>query len=316
MATRNRKRFFSKAALAIVLILIGAAILSIFLQDASDAAIILAIVLVSGLLGFWQEYGAANAVEKLRAVVGTKARALRDGAEVSVPLEEIVPGDVVLLSAGAIIPGDCRLLEARDLFVNEATLTGETYPVEKTPCVLAPETALARCTNAAFMGTNVVSGSGKALVVYTGRETEFGKVFESLKLRPPETEFEHGIRRFGYLLAEVTFVLVLAIFAFNVYFHKPVLDSFLFALALAVGLTPQLLPAIISINLSHGARRMAEKKSDHEAARRDRKLRQHERALFRQDRHDYRRKSPRPRRARRAGTRECKGVALRLSQCG
>jgi Mg2+-importing ATPase len=152
------------------------------------------------------------------------------------------------------------LFDARDLFVNEATLTGETYPVEKTPCVLAPETALARCTNAAFMGTHVVSGSGKALVVHTGRETEFGKVFESLKLRPPETEFEHGIRRFGYLLAEVTFVLVLAIFAFNVYFHKPVLDSFLFALALAVGLTPQLLPAIISINLSHGARRMAEKK--------------------------------------------------------
>jgi P-type Mg2+ transporter len=244
----------------IVLILIGAAILSIFLQDASDAAIILVIVLVSGLLGFWQEHGAANAVAKLHAVVETKARAVRDGAEVSVSVEEVVPGDVVLLSAGAIIPGDCRLLEARDLFVNEATLTGETYPVEKTPDVIAPEAALARCTNAAFMGTHVVSGSGKALVVYTGRETEFGKVFESLKLRPPETEFEHGIRRFGYLLAEVTFVLVLAIFAFNVYFHKPVLDSFLFALALAVGLTPQLLPAIISINLSHGARRMAEKK--------------------------------------------------------
>jgi P-type Mg2+ transporter len=244
----------------IVLILIGAAILSIFLQDASDAAIILVIVLVSGLLGFWQEHGAANAVAKLRAVVETKVHVLRDGAEVMVSLEEVVPGDVVLLSAGAVIPGDCRLFEAHDLFVNEATLTGETYPVEKTPCVLAPETALARCTNAAFMGTHVVSGSGKALVVHTGRETEFGKVFQSLKLRPPETEFEHGIRRFGYLLAEVTFVLVLAIFAFNVYFHKPVLDSFLFALALAVGLTPQLLPAIISINLSHGARRMAEKK--------------------------------------------------------
>ncbi len=244
----------------IVLILIGAATLSFFLQDASDAAIILAIVLVSGLLGFWQEYGAANAVERLRAVVETKVCALRDGAEVSVPLEEIVPGDVVLLSAGAIIPGDCRLLEARDLFVNEATLTGETYPVEKAPGVIAPDAPLARCTNAAFMGTHVVSGSGKAVVVHTGRETEFGKVFESLKLRPPETEFEHGIRHFGYLLAEVTFLLVLAIFAFNVYFHKPVLGSFLFALALAVGLTPQLLPAIISINLSHGARRMAEKK--------------------------------------------------------
>ena len=244
----------------IIIILIGAAILAAFLQDASDAVIILAIVMASGLLGFWQEYGAAGAVAKLRAVVETKTRALRNGAESSVPLAEIVPGDVVLLSAGGIIPGDCRLLEARDLFVNEATLTGETFPVEKSPGLLALGAALARCTNAVFMGTHVVSGNGKALVVHTGRETEFGKVFETLKLRPPETEFEHGIRRFGYLLAEVTLVLVLAIFAFNVYFHKPVLDSFLFALALAVGLTPQLLPAIISINLSRGARRMAEKK--------------------------------------------------------
>ncbi len=244
----------------IVLILICAAILSIFLQDASDAIIILTIVLFSGLLGFWQERGAANAVAKLRAAVETKTRVLRDGAEVLVPLADIVPGDVVLLSAGAIIPGDCRLLEARDLFVNEAALTGETYPVEKSPGTLTSEAALAKCTNAVFMGTHVVSGTGKGIVVHTARDTEFGKVFDSLRLRPPETEFEHGIRRFGYLLAEVTFVLVLAIFAFNVYLHKPVLDSFLFALALAVGLTPQLLPAIISINLAHGARRMAEKK--------------------------------------------------------
>jgi len=244
----------------IILILIGAAILSMFLSDPSDAVIILTIVFVSGLLGFWQEYGATKAIEKLRAVVETKVRALRDGREASVPLEQIVPGDVVLLSAGAIVPGDCRLFEARDLFVNEATLTGETYPGEKTPGTMPPDIGLAHCTNAVFMGTHVVSGNGKALVVHTGRDTEFGKVFQSLKLRPPETDFEHGVRHFGYLLAEVTFLLLLAIFAFNVYFHKPVLDSFLFALALAVGLTPQLLPAIISINLSHGARRMAEKK--------------------------------------------------------
>ena len=174
--------------------------------------------------------------------------------------EEIVPGDIILLSAGAIIPADCRLLEARDLFVNEATLTGETFPADKTPSTLPAATALARRSNAVFMGTHVVSGSGKACVIHTGRAAEFGKVSERLRLRPPETEFERGIRRFGYLLAEVTFVLVLSIFAVNVYFQKPVLDSLLFALALAVGLTPQLLPAIISINLSHGARRMAAKK--------------------------------------------------------
>ncbi|MDD5199784.1 MAG: magnesium-translocating P-type ATPase, partial [Terrimicrobiaceae bacterium] len=244
----------------IILILIGAAILSLFLQDPTNAGIILAIVLVSGLLGFWQEHGAVNAVSKLRATVKARARVLRDGAEILAAVEEIVPGDVVLVSAGSIIPADCRLLEARDLFISEAALTGETYPVETAPGVVPADTPLARRTNAAYMGMNVISGTGKAIAVHTGGETEFGKVFDSLRLRPPETEFERGIRHFGYLLAEVTLLLVIAIFAFNVFFQRPVLDSFLFALALAVGLTPQLLPAIISINLSHGARRMAEKK--------------------------------------------------------
>jgi Mg2+-importing ATPase len=243
----------------IILILVGAAILSGFLRDAVDAGIIVGIVLVSGLLGFWHEQTAANAVAKLTAVVATKARVLRDGAETQLPVEQIVLGDIVLFSAGALVPADCRLLEARDLFINEAALTGETYPVEKSPGEIS-ETALARRTNALFMGTHVVSGTARAIVVQTGRATEFGKIYERLKLRPPETEFEHGIRRFGYFLAEITFLLVLAIFAFNVYFHEPVLDSFMFALALAVGLTPQLLPAIISINLAHGARRMAAEK--------------------------------------------------------
>ncbi len=251
---------FSQFKSPIILILIGAAILSLFLQDTTDALIILAIVVASGLLGFWQEHSAANAVTKLRSIVEAKARVLRDGGEKVLPVEEVVPGDVILLSAGNIVPADCRLLETRDLFLSEATLTGETYPVEKTPGVLPAKTALAQRTNATYMGTHVISGSGKAIAVHTGRVTEFGKVFDSLRLRPPQTEFERGIRHFGYLLAQVTLLLVIAIFAFNVYFHKPVLDSFLFALALAVGLTPQLLPAIISINLSHGARRMAERK--------------------------------------------------------
>ena len=144
--------------------------------------------------------------------------------------------------------------------MNEAALTGETFPAEKSPSAISAATPLAQRSNAVFMGTHVVSGSAQACVIHTGRAAEFGKVYERLRLRPPETEFERGIRRFGYLLAEVTFLLVLSIFAFNVYFQKPVLDSLLFALALAVGLTPQLLPAIISINLSHGARRMAAKK--------------------------------------------------------
>jgi Mg2+-importing ATPase len=152
------------------------------------------------------------------------------------------------------------LLESRDLFVDEAMLTGETFPVEKSVSVLAPDTALAHRTNTVWMGTHIVSGSARAIVILTGKNTEFGKVSERLKLKPPETDFEHGIRRFGYFLGEVTLVLVVLIFAINVYLHKPVLESFLFSLALAVGLTPQLLPAIISINLAHGAKKMAEKK--------------------------------------------------------
>jgi Mg2+-importing ATPase len=196
----------------------------------------------------------------LLAIVQIKAAVLRDGGPKEIPVEEIVPGDIVILNAGGIVPGDCLVQESKDLFVDEATLTGETYPVEKSVGVLAAAAPLGQRTNALWMGTHVVSGSAKGLVVRTGKDTEFGKVSERLKLRPQETEFEHGIRRFGYFLMEVTLVLVIAIFAINVYLARPVLDSFLFSLALAVGLTPQLLPAIISINLAHGAKRMAQEK--------------------------------------------------------
>ncbi len=244
----------------IILLLLCATGLSFALRDPVDALIILTIVLVSGLLGFWQERSATNAVEKLLAIVQIKAAVLRDGTPQEIPVEEIVPGDMVILNAGGIVPGDCLVQESKDLFVDEATLTGETYPVEKSVGVLAAETPLGQRTNALWMGTHVVSGGAKALVVRTGKETEFGKVSERLKFRPQETDFERGIRRFGYFLMEVTLVLVIAIFAINVYLARPVLDAFLFSLALAVGLTPQLLPAIISINLAHGAKRMAQGK--------------------------------------------------------
>jgi len=190
----------------ITLLLLFAAILSFFLHDRTDAIIILVIVAVSGLLGFWQEHGATSAVEKLLALVAVKARVRRAGQIIEVPIEEIVPGDIVELSAGASIPGDCLLLEAQDLFVNEATLTGETYPVEKAPGVQPADAPLAKRGNALFMGTHVVSGTATALVVHTGRQTELGHISEHLRLRPPETDFERGIRRFGFLLLEVTLV--------------------------------------------------------------------------------------------------------------
>jgi P-type Mg2+ transporter len=244
----------------IVFILVFAAGLSFFLGDAGSAAIILAIVLASGLLGFFQERGASQAVKELLSVVEVRAKVIRDGREREVPVAGVVPGDVVVLSAGASMPGDCRLLSSSDLHADEATLTGETYPVEKEPGTVPADTPLSSRTNVVFMGTHVVSGTAKAVVVKTGPETEFGAISDRLRLRAPETGFEQGLRRFGYLLVRVTLLLVLVIFAVNVYFERPVLDSFLFSVALAVGLTPQLLPAITSITLSRGASRMAREK--------------------------------------------------------
>jgi Mg2+-importing ATPase len=244
----------------LILILLAAAILSFFLKEPVDALIIIAIVLLSSVLGFWQEKRAADAVKTLLAIVRIEVRVIRDGVETDVPAEEVVPGDVCVLSAGDIVPGDAAILESKDLFVQEAALTGESFPAEKEAEILAKETPLMKRTNCLFMGTHVVSGSARALVVLTGASTEFGKVSESLRLKPAETEFEHGVRRFGYLLTEVTLILVLVIFGITVYLDRPVIDSFLFALAIAVGIIPELLPAIISINLAVGAVHMARRK--------------------------------------------------------
>jgi len=249
--------FLNQFKSPIVLILIFATVISAFLQDWVDAVIILLIVMGSALLSFYQEYNANNAAEKLRAQVSLKTEVLRDGKPASVPTDEIVPGDVVILSAGSLIPADGLVIEARDFFVNQAVLTGETFPVEKMPGIIPESAGLAERTNVVFMGTDVRSGNAKVLIVQTGLLTAFGQIANRLTLRPPETEFERGIRKLGYLLTEVMFVLVLGILFFNILFHKPVLDSFLFSIALAVGLTPQLLPAIININLSKGSQEMA-----------------------------------------------------------
>ena len=244
----------------IILMLLGAALLSFGLDSPTDGLIILVIVLVSGLLGFWQEHGAERAVQQLLAVVELRCAVWRDGVEVSIPMAEVVRGDVVRLAAGDGIPGDCRLIEERDLCVDEAALTGESFPVEKRVDALAADTPLAQRTNVLHLGTHVVSGSGRALVVHTGRATAYGAIADRLRLRSPETEFERGVRRFGNLLVEITLILIALIFAFNVLLKRPVVDSFLFALALGVGLTPQLLPAIISVNLAQGARSMARRR--------------------------------------------------------
>ena len=252
--------FLSQFKSPITLLLIAAALLSMGLGDLTDAVIILIIILISSGLGFWQEKGAAHAVEELLKMVQIRCRLVRGGVEKEWPMEMVVPGDVVVLSAGDVIPGDSLLLDSRELFVDEAAFTGETFPVEKNAGIVAADTPLSGRSNTLFMGSHVISGKARALVVRTGRHTEFGKISDRLRLRSPETDFEKGIRRFGYMLMEITLLLVLIIFAINVLLHKPVLDSFLFSLALAVGLTPQLLPAIITVNLSAGARAMAKKK--------------------------------------------------------
>ncbi|HTQ63177.1 MAG TPA: magnesium-translocating P-type ATPase [Puia sp.] len=252
--------FFNQFKSPITIILIGSSILSFFLGEHVDAVIILIIILISAALGFYQENGAANAVSRLLELVRVETRVLRDGKEYSIPVEQVVPGDIVLLSAGNMVPGDCRLLEAKDLFANEATLTGETFPTEKKCSILQGPVRIAERKNVVFMGTNIVSGTAKAVIVRTGTNTEFGSISQQLKRLQPETEFERGIRRFGYLLMEITLLLVIIIFSINIFLHKPALDSFLFSLAIAVGLTPQLLPAIISINLSKGASNMAKQK--------------------------------------------------------
>lgn len=244
----------------IIIMLTATSGLSFFLHDRLDSLIVLAIILISSLLGFFQEKGAHQAVEKLLATVSVKVRVLRDGKECEVDTKRVVPGDIVLLRAGSSVPGDSRILESKDLYVDESPLTGETFPVEKMPGEIAAATPLAKRSNVVFMGTHVVSGNAKVLVVKTGNKTEFGMISARLKLKPPKTEFEQGVQSFGFLLMQITFILLIAIFAINVYFHRPVLESFLFSLALAVGMTPQLLPTVISINLARGSRKMSTQK--------------------------------------------------------
>jgi Mg2+-importing ATPase len=251
------KLFLNQFKSPIVLILIFATLMSAFLQDWPDAIIILLIVMGSAILSFTQENNAHNAAEKLRAQLTIKTNVLRDGQIRSVSAEEVVPGDIVSLSAGSLVPADGVIITAKDFYVSQAVLTGETFPVEKFPGVMPEKASLVERTNMVFMGTNVRSGSATVLISTTGIGTAFGQIAAKLNLRPPETEFERGIRRLGYLLTEFMLVLVIAIFALNVYFNKPILDSLLFSVALAVGLTPQLLPAIININLSRGSQIMA-----------------------------------------------------------
>ena len=241
----------------IIILLFVSAVLSFATDDSINAMIILVILVASGLLSFWQELSAADAVAKLMSMIETKATVIRDGQDQEVPLDAIVTGDVIRLRAGDLIPGDCRLLTARDLFLTEAVLTGESFPAEKSAATLPEQTPLGQRTNSIFLGTSVLSGFGTAVVAGTGRDTEFGKISERLEHKAPESGFERGLRQFGQLLIKVVLVLVTVVFVVHVSFKRDVVETLQFALSLAVGMTPQLLPAVTSVVLAAGAKAMA-----------------------------------------------------------
>jgi len=241
----------------IVIILIIATLISAVTGEWIDASIIFLIVLASSLLSFFQEYSASNALEELREKIQIKTLVIRSGKTLEIPSRELVIGDIINLSAGSLVPADGLILESLDLSVNQSILTGESLPTEKKAGAIPEDVGMKDRTNCLFMGTSVQNGSAKVLIVQTGVNTEFGEIAKQLTLRPPETEFERGIRHFGYLLTQIMLILTLAVFAINVIFNRPAIDSLLFSVALAVGITPQLLPAIISITLSKGSRIMA-----------------------------------------------------------
>ena len=255
------RQYLSRFRNPLVVILLVASAVSAFTGEVANFLIISIIVLLSVTLDFVQEYRANSAAERLKQSVSLRALVMRDGQPVSIPVKEVVPGDVVLLSAGDLVPADGRVLEARDFFVMQALLTGESYPVEKRPGTLA-ETAseLQEATNALFMGSTAISGSARMLVVKTGAATAIGEIADSLALPAEPTAFEQGTRHFGMLIMRLTVLMVMFVLLVNAFFHKPWLESFLFAVALAVGLTPELLPMVISVTLSRGALRMAKQR--------------------------------------------------------
>jgi Mg2+-importing ATPase len=240
-----------------LLLLVGTALVSLWLRDRSDAAIILAIVCLSAGLSFANEFGSEKAVADLRARVRRRAVVVRGGNRQTVDVAELVPGDVVQLAVGDVVPADIRLIGAHDLECDESALTGEAQPAEKSPAPCERTDSPLDLASCAFFGTVVKNGAATGVVVATGRAATFGSIAQQLAQRPPQTAFELGLRDFSMLLVRITVALAAAIFVCNALLHRSWLESLLFALAIAIGLTPQLLPAIVTISLSVGASRLA-----------------------------------------------------------
>ncbi len=262
----RRKRFVVVEILRrflnpLVLLLIAASAISAATGETASFLIITTIVAASVLLDFVQEHRAGRAAERLRLSVALSADVFRDGEMRHAPAADLVPGDVIHLSAGDLVPADGRVLEARDFFVNQSLLTGESYPVEKRCGELAGDAVqLEGASNSVFMGTAVISGSARVMVCRTGARSELGEISRTLGAQAPATAFEVGTRRFGLFVMRFTLLLVLFVLLVNTIFHRPWLETFLFAIALAVGLTPELLPMVVSVTLARGAMRMSRKR--------------------------------------------------------
>jgi P-type Mg2+ transporter len=241
----------------LLLLLVFAAAVSAITREWIDAGLVLLIVLVSVGIGALREYKGQAAAAALAARIRVRVSVVRAGVVQRVPADEVVVGDIITLAAGSLVPADAVVLEASDCHVNEAVLTGEAFGVEKAPGIVAAATPLARRTNSVFQGSNVQSGTARCLVVATGSDTEYGAIAETLHTAPPETEFDRGLRHFGYLLVKMMLLITALVFTVHLALERPALETLLFAIALAVGLSPELLPAILSVNLARGAAMMA-----------------------------------------------------------
>lgn len=253
--------FLSQFKSPFILVLLFAAIIAFFLLEITDGLIIVAIILISSILGFYQEYKSEKALQALKKYISFNTKVLRDGEKKEVDVKELVPGDIVFLKLGDIVPADIRILDSGKIYANESVITGESYPVIKySQAIKSKNLPITKQANMLFMGSIISGGFGKGIVVSTGENTQFGKTATLLGSKEPPSDFQKGIKKFGVFLLKIVLILTIFVFAVNFFLGKGPFSSFLFALALAVGITPELLPIIITISMSRGAIRMAEKK--------------------------------------------------------
>ncbi|MEI6877173.1 MAG: HAD-IC family P-type ATPase, partial [Spirochaetota bacterium] len=248
---------FKDPLVVILLVICG---FSFATGDLSSGLIVIGMILISVFLAYFQERRSSEAAEKLKLMVQAVAIVVRDGAEVELPMSAVVPGDVLVFAAGSIIPADARVLSAKDFFLSQAALTGESMPVEKTPAADPPGAGIFELGSACFQGSTVVSGSARAIVVNTGMRTFLGSVARDIAEPKGATEFDHGVKAFVGLMIRLMLVMVSAIFVIQGLFKHDWLEALLFGLSVAVGLTPGMLPMIVTVCLSKGAVFMARKK--------------------------------------------------------